>query len=94
MSDIKVIEGLEPWEVMKRASEGEPVAWRYINKKVCGGYEEWFEAKDPSWNFTSFEFAIIDTSTPDYQWGNDEIVRIIDSRMGDGWANKLAESLK
>ena len=60
--DIKIVEGLEPWEVMKRASEGEAVAlWlpaskQWVDASVCGELK-WGDM-----------VAIIDTSTPEIDW--------------------------
>jgi len=57
--NIKVIEGLEPWEVMKRASEGEAVAlWlaaskQWVDASLCGCLK-WDD-----------KVAIIDTTTPE-----------------------------
>ena len=69
MSDIKVIEGLEDWEVMKRAGEGEPVAAKHA--LVDNG--EWFELeKEPGigckFNFQTYSYAIIDITTPEIDW--------------------------
>lgn len=62
MSNIKVIEGLKPWEVMKRASEGEPVAlWLKASK-------QWAEATRVGVLNWSDKVAIIDTSTPEIDW--------------------------
>jgi hypothetical protein len=62
---IKVIEGLEPWEVLKRASEGEPFAYRTDNRFpwrfTCG-------ATHTRWNMSMFEFAIIDDTKPEIDW--------------------------
>ncbi len=65
MSDIKVIEGLEPWEVMKAASEGKPVALR---NKIGGA---WIEGASPQakWNTDEIDYAIIDESRPEIDWG-------------------------
>lgn len=61
---IKVIEGLEPWEVMKRASEGE--------KWVFNGELGWAEGFNQSAlaHFISDEVkvAIIDTTTTEIDW--------------------------
>jgi len=63
MSDIKVVEGLEPWQVLERASEGEPVA----SLTMIGKWVEVF-----GWTTKSLagriadgrKIAIIDTTTP------------------------------
>ena len=63
MSDIKVIKGLEPWEVMKRAGDGEPVA---IRQRYSNG--DWRLYSHKGFDFIHFEFAIIDTTTPSIDW--------------------------
>ena len=68
MSDIKVIEGLEPWEVMKRASEGEPVAYRDTPEWDGGVVKGWIEVSGVRWDFTRWEYAIIGTTTPEIDW--------------------------
>ena len=67
MSDIKVIDGLEPWEVMRRASEGEKWCARVDS---C---DEWLESADQSHvclleTMLSIDVAIIDTTTPEIDW--------------------------
>jgi len=72
--NIKVIEGLEPWEVMKRASEGEAVA--EYRAQVIGlnesspepdVYQEagWYKVDTPLWRWNTNKYAIIDTTTPE-----------------------------
>lgn len=65
MSDIKIIEGLEPWEVVKRASEGEPVASRI---RVGPHPTSWSKAKPARWNSIVYDYAIIDTAIPEINW--------------------------
>jgi len=57
---IEIIEGLEPWEVMKHASEGEPVAYFKLG---------WTKITVPHWNWGENSYAIIDTSVPVIDWG-------------------------
>jgi hypothetical protein len=64
MSDIKVIEGLKPWEVMKRASEGEPVAAMFRGS-VDGKLKEIGMCR---WDWATYLFFIIDTSKPEFDW--------------------------
>jgi len=64
-SNIKVIEGLEPWEVMKRASEGEK--WAFMTTK---GWEQCDEDISSIGGCIAggFAVAIIDTTTPEIPW--------------------------
>lgn len=66
MSDIRVIKGLEPWEILKRFADGEPVAVRYTYKPSRSG--EWENKGGDIWDFAHFEYAIIDTTTPAIEW--------------------------
>lgn len=65
MSDIKIIEGLEPWQVMKRASEGASVAVRY---KTVPRTRSWVRLMAENWDWVHFEYVIIDTSTSETDW--------------------------
>ena len=66
MGNIKVIPDLEPWEVMKRASDGEPVAY---SAKIGIHATTWKDAGSvASWNWEDFEFAIIDASRLINDW--------------------------
>lgn len=63
---IKVIEGLEPWEVMKRASEGEPV---WVTHKGIALERGWdCNYISASWCWSKYDYFVIDTSTPDFHW--------------------------
>jgi len=59
---IKIIEDLEPWEVMRRACEGKPVVYRAVHNGT------WREDKHPAWNWYQFNYAIIDTTEPVIDW--------------------------
>jgi len=67
MSNIKVIEGLEPWEVMKRASEGE--AWAFKHQDNF-----WKESKGiktlAGCISNAYPVAIIDTTTPEIDFND------------------------
>ena len=68
MSDIKVIKDLEPWEVLKRADEGEPVAFYLLDTYAETGIETWSEMPElMGFNFCKAAYAIIDT-TPEVEW--------------------------
>ena len=62
MSKIKIVEGLKSWEVMKRASEGEPVAVR------DAASEPWRRVVCACWNWLESQYAIIDTTAPEIDW--------------------------
>ena len=66
MSNIKIVEGLQPWEVMKRASEGDPVAI-----KMSHSTELFRECTfTPKFNWDKCLYAIIDIpATPAVAWG-------------------------
>jgi hypothetical protein len=61
MNKIKVIEGMEPWEVMKAASEGKRVAGIGDDGKYspCTGVIGW------NWYGRPDTYAIIDDSQPE-----------------------------
>ena len=69
MSDVKAIKGLAPWEVMRRASEGEPWAYYYGTLE-----NRWIDAQE--FDFERMcdmvvhgrKIAIIDTATPEIEW--------------------------
>jgi hypothetical protein len=67
---IKVIEGLEPWEVMKAVSEGGQVVW--LNS-VTGEWVPWIgEVTQESVAHAigvRYEVAIIDDTKPEIDWG-------------------------
>ena len=67
---IKIIEGLKPWEVMKRADDGEPVVYHpqsYSDSWNDG--QPWAGIlRHVSWDWNRFEYAIIDTSVPVINW--------------------------
>ena len=64
MSKIKIIKGLKPWEVMKRASEGDPVAI-----KMSHSTESFRECTfTPKFNWDKCTYAIIDTAAPEIDW--------------------------
>ena len=65
MSDIKVIKNLKPWEVMRRAGEGEPVAAVYLGSTE-GALRE--EDCDVKMDWSAFIYYIIDTTTPEIEW--------------------------
>ena len=66
-ANIKIVEGLLPWQVMKRASEGEVVTYR---RKRPSGIEvaEWVCNNFPQFDWATNEYGIIDTSTPAIDW--------------------------
>lgn len=72
MNDIKVIKDLAPCEVWRRANNGEPVASRVDPSKFPNldlQNNEWREVDtfNPA-GLHTYEFAIIDTHTPDIDW--------------------------
>lgn len=62
MNKIKTVEGLKPWQVMKRAEEGEPVARR------LKADDELKRINLPLWDWSYAEYFIIDTTTPEFPW--------------------------
>ena len=67
MSDIKVIAGLEPWEVIKRAGDGEQFAYRDYDD-FDGNWKTPSGSTHLRWNMHKYEFAIIDTTTTSIDW--------------------------
>lgn len=65
---IKVIPHLEPWQVMKRASEGESVANRRRHSRIDNGIVIWSSCDHPNWDWRTGDYAIIDTTAPQIQW--------------------------
>jgi hypothetical protein len=70
--DIKVIEGLEPWEVLKKAGEGATVVYRlnevqFPHLKISNN--AWIETPENfPWRIEVYDFAILDTHTPEIDW--------------------------
>ena len=67
---MKLIKDLKQWEVLKRASEGEPFAYRRRYGLVAGA-NEWEKPEGTThteWNMSEYEFAIIDTTEPELDW--------------------------
>jgi hypothetical protein len=65
MNNIKIVPNLQPWEVMKRASEGESVA---LCISPPHADVKWESVEDVSWNWGEFIYAIIDTTAPEIDW--------------------------
>lgn len=79
---MKIIEGLKPWEVMQRASEGEPVAYRCSH--TSGALQT---LSYPKWNWPHAEYFIIDTSDSplptDYKEGLRLAKKFIEAHVAD-----------